>query len=228
MNQRTILIIGGSRGIGLAVSEYYAQKNINLICVSRSPSNYGTWIEADIGTQVGVDKIAEFFEGKKIDALLFLGGTWEQNAFTEQYDFLTSDFAEIDQVIAVNCIAPIKIVKALFNSLKLSTNPKAIFIGSLSGLENKASREVANSASKYGLRGAIHALQRELKDSHIGFTVINPGNVATPEVFNDIKTGAFQEQKPIPLEDLISVIECALNVSSFVYIPEINIAQLDS
>ncbi|TVQ47977.1 MAG: SDR family oxidoreductase [Gloeocapsa sp. DLM2.Bin57] len=223
----TILIVGGSRGIGLAVAEYYAQTGVNLVVVSRTTCKYGTWLAADISTQSGIEKIAKFFAGKQLDALLFLGGTWEKNAFTAEYSFLKSDFAEIDQVITVNCLAPIKIVKALFDSLILSPHPRAIFIGSLTALENTASREVANSASKYGLRGAIHALQRELKNSGIGFTVINPGNVATSEVLNDIKTGAFGEQQPIPLEDLIKVINCVLSLSPTSYISEINIVQID-
>lgn len=76
--------------------------------------------------------------------------------------------------------------------MKKSQAPKVIFIGSLSGLDNQASREVANTASKFGLRGAAQALQIELSNTGIGFTVINPGNVATPEVLNDIASNTFK------------------------------------
>ncbi|WP_238360899.1 SDR family NAD(P)-dependent oxidoreductase [Iningainema tapete] len=221
-----MLIIGGSRGIGLAVAEYYHDKVENLVCVSRNPSKFGKWIEADVSEQQGIDKVCAAFDSRPLDALLFLGGTWEKGAFTTDYNFINSSYEEIDRVIAVNLIAPIKLVKGLISSLKKSQVPKVIFIGSLSGLDNQATREVANTASKFGLRGAAQALQIELKNTGISFTVINPGNIATPEVLNDIANSTFSPQVPIPLSDLISVIDCSLKLSQASYMPEINLAQL--
>lgn len=221
-----MLIVGGSRGIGLAVAEHYHTKVKNLSCVSRTRSNYGRWIEADIATRAGIDRVGAAFENQALDALLFLGGTWEKNAFTADYDFASSSDDEIDQVIAVNLVAPIKLVKRLIFALQKAANPKVILIGSLSGLDHQASREVANSASKFGLRGAAQALQIELRKTEIGFTVINPGNVATPEVLNDIASETFSAQVPIPLSDLIAVIDCSLRLSPAAYLPEINLAQI--
>ena len=222
-----ILIVGGSRGIGLAVAEYYHDKVDNLVCVSRSPSKYGKWIEADISKQEGIDNVFAAFDSSPLDALLFLGGTWEKGAFTNNYNFINSSYEEIDHVIAVNLIAPVKLTKGLISSLKKSQVPKVIFIGSLSGLDNQASREVANTASKFGLRGAAQALQIELSNTGIGFTVINPGNVATPEVLNDIASSNFSAQVPIPLSDLICVIDCCLKLSRASCMSEINLTQLN-
>lgn len=224
---KNILIVGGSRGIGLAVAEYYHDKVDNLVCVSRSSSKFGKWIEADIAKQEGIDKVVAAFDISPLDALLFLGGTWEKGAFSSDYNFINSDYEEIDYVIAVNLIAPVKLTKALISSLKKSQAPKVIFIGSLSGLDNQASREVANTASKFGLRGAAQALQIELSNTGIGFTVINPGNVATPEVLNDIASSTFSAQVPIPLSDLICVIDCCLKLSRASCMSEINLVQLN-
>ncbi len=55
-------------------------------------------------------------------------------------------------LIAVNLIAPIRLVKALLPALRRSQNPKIIFMSSLSSQDNFPGREVANSASKFGLR----------------------------------------------------------------------------
>ncbi|BAZ17305.1 short-chain dehydrogenase/reductase SDR [Calothrix sp. NIES-4071] len=104
-----ILIVGASRGIGLAVAEYYHDKVENLVCVSRNASKYGKWIEADISKQEGIGKVVAAFDGKPLDALLFLGGTWEKGAFTSDYNFINSSYEEIDHVIAVNLIAPVKL-----------------------------------------------------------------------------------------------------------------------
>lgn len=220
-----MLIMGGSRGIGLAVAEHYHANVKNLICVSRTRSPFGHWIEADVAINADLDRVCAAFENQSLDALLYLGGIWEKNAFTADYDFANSSDDEIDRIIAVNLIAPIKLVKRLIPSLVRSPNPKVIFIGSLSGLDHQASREVANSASKFGLRGAVQALSIELKKTAIGLTVINPGNIATPEVLNDIASEAFPSQVAIPLSDLIAVIDCSLSLSADSYLPEVNLAQ---
>jgi 3-oxoacyl-[acyl-carrier protein] reductase len=55
---------------------------------------------------------------------------------------------------------------------------------------------VANTASKFGLRGAAQAFKLALRDYKIGVTVINPGNVATEEVATDIEQGRFSHQVP--------------------------------
>lgn len=222
---KTMLIVGGSRGIGRAVAEYYADKVEQLFCVSRSPSPVGDWIEADVSKQEGLEAVAVALGERPLDAFLFLGGVWETGAFTESYDFQLSSFEEIDFVLAVNLTAPIKLAKLLLSNLQASENPRVLVIGSLDALDNCAGRQVANSASKYGLRGAIHALQRELGKAGISFTVVNPGNVDTPEVLEDIQTGAFGPQVPIPMADLVKVIDCTLSLSRNAYVPEVNIAQ---
>nr|WP_277128057.1 SDR family oxidoreductase [Chlorogloeopsis fritschii] len=163
----------------------------------------------------------------RLDALLFMGGVWEEGAFTERYNFMQSPDRETRYVIAVNTIAPIELTKQLTKNLVSSNNPRAIFIGSLSGLDNAASIEVANTASKFGLRGAAQALKIALRDYKIGVTVINPGNVATEEVMADIEEGRFEQQVPIPLTDIISAIEWILKLSNAVNIGEINMQQKD-
>lgn len=222
---KTMLIVGGSRGIGRAVAEHYASRVEQLFCVSRSPSPFGTWIPADVSKQEGLEALAEALGDRPLDGLLFLGGVWEKGAFTDAYQFDLSSSEEIDFVLAVNLVAPIKLTKLLLANLQASDDPRVLVIGSLDALDNRAGREVANSASKYGLRGAMHALQLELGERGICFTVVNPDNVATPEVIEDIETGAFGPQVPIPMEDLVKVIACTLSLSRNSYVSEVNVVQ---
>jgi 3-oxoacyl-[acyl-carrier protein] reductase len=103
---------------------------------------------------------------------------------------------------------------------------RVVFVGSLSGLDNTASPEVANSASKYGLRGAAQALAKTLQPLGVGVGVINPGNVATDEVLADIAEGRFEDQAPIPMADLLLAFEFALALSAASVATEINLAQM--
>ena len=217
--------MGASRGIGAAVARHFAQKGDRVFSVSRSQPVAGEWIQADISTPKGIQLVADTIGEAVLDAFLFMGGVWEDGAFTGQYDFLKSSDRETRHVIAVNTIAPIELTKQLSKNLIKSHNPRAIFIGSLSGLDNSATIEVANTASKFGLRGAAQALKIALGDRNIGITVINPGNVATEEVLTDIEEGRFEQQVPIPLADIISAIEWILTLSNTVDIGEINIWQ---
>jgi 3-oxoacyl-[acyl-carrier protein] reductase len=201
---RKIAVIGASRGIGAAVAQHFAQKGDRVVSVSRSRAVAGDWIQADISTSEGITLVADKIGESALDALLFMGGVWEDGAFTDQYGFLKSSDRETRFVIAVNTIAPIELTRQLAKNLVKSDNPRAIFIGALSGLDNSATAEVANTASKFGLRGAAQALKLALRDYKIGVTVINPGNVATEEVMTDIEEGRSPQQVPIPLGRVIS------------------------
>ncbi len=225
LEKKQILVVGASRGIGAAVAQHFAQKGENVISVSRSQPIAGEWIQADISTAEGIQSIIDTVDESRLDALLFMGGVWEHGAFTEEYNFMQSSDQETRYVVAVNTIAPIELTKKLTKNLAKSDNPRAIFIGSLSGLDNAASIEVANTASKFGLRGAAQALNIALHDYKIGVTVINPGNVATEEVLADIEEGRFGQQVPIPLADIISSIDWILTLSNAVNIGEINMQQ---
>nr|WP_242481727.1 SDR family NAD(P)-dependent oxidoreductase [Paracraurococcus ruber] len=221
-----VLVAGGSRGIGLGIASRLAGAAARLWSVSRSPSPHGEWIQADLATGEGVAAVADRLGGQRLDALLYLGGTWERNAFTAAYAFAHGDRAELERVLAVNLLAPVHLVHALLPELRRSPSPRALFVGSLSGLDNAASREVANSASKFGLRGAAQALRRELP--WLAVTVLNPGNVATPEVEADIDAGRFGPQVPIPMDDLAAAIGFALSLSPAAVATEINLAQTGS
>ena len=64
-----------------------------------------------------------------------------------------------------------------------------------------------------------------LRAHGIGITVVNPGNVATPEVMEDISEGRFGNQVPIPIEDILHTYEYVLYLTSNTVPLEINLAQ---
>ena len=223
-----VLIAGASRGIGAAVAQHLLPQTDELIAVSRTPANYGKWIEADLSTRLGIDLVAKAIADSSLDALLYLGGTWETAAFTSQYSFEQCSDEDLERVISVNLLAPIRLVKSLLPALRQADNPKIIFMGALSGLDNFPAREVANSASKFGLRGVVHALREELRPERIAVTVINPGNVATPEVLEDLKQAKQSATNAIPLTDLLRVIDCVLALSRSTCIKEIQLPAMSA
>ena len=222
-----VVIVGASRGVGAAVAKHIMSHTTELITVSRSPSS-GRWIEADISTKAGIETVTEAVGNSPLDALLYMAGTWESKAFTSEYSFEQCSDEDIENVIAVNLLAPIRLVKSLLPSLRQAANPKIVFMGALSGLDNFPAREVANSASKFGLRGVVHALREELRGDRIAVTIINPGNIGTPEVLLDLKQAGQPETNAIPLSDLLSVIDCVLSLSRSTCIKEIQIPAMSA
>lgn len=220
---KTILVAGASRGIGLAVAEHLAAQGDRLLTVSRTPSPVGEWIQADLSALEGVETVAKAIAETSLDALLYMGGTWETHAFTHQYRFEDCSDEDITRVIAVNLVAPIRLVKALLPALRRSQNPKIVFMGALSGRDNFPGREVANSASKFGLRGVVHSLREELRSQQIGITIINPGNVGTPEVLADLAAENLTGGEAIPLTDLLAIMDCVLSLSRATCIKEIDV-----
>ncbi|MEM1153643.1 MAG: SDR family oxidoreductase [Pseudomonadota bacterium] len=219
---KNYVIVGGSRGIGAAATQHLVDAGHRVIAISRTPARAGTWVAADIATEAGlrcaVDAITAQLnqqgEETPLDGLLFLGGVWEAGAFTGDYDFLASPAQETRFLLAVNLAAPILLAQALVTPLSRAENPKIILNGSCTGLPNEASIEVANTATKFGQQGITEALNLALNALGISVTVVNFANVATPEVLDDIATGAFGKQVPIPLQDLLITYDYLLQLSA--------------
>ena len=221
----TYLIIGASRGIGGATAHHLAEQGAEILGVSRSEASVGQWIQADVGTFDGISKVLGAVGDRPLDGLLFLGGVWENGAFTDKYNFLESPVEETVQMIAVNLTAPILLAQGVAKNLSKAGNGKIILMGSMSGVQNTASREVANTAAKFGLQGVGEALNLSLREYGIATTVINPDNVTTPEVVEDIATGLFGDQVPIPMEDVTATIDFALRLSGHAVPSVINLRQ---
>lgn len=220
-----MMIVGASRGIGAAMAAHYAPQVEHLLTVSRTPAAVGDWHACDVTDASAVARLAAEIGHEPLDALLYLGGTWERGAFTDVYRFEASPPEEIREVVAVNLVAPILLAQALLPQIRRSGNPRIVLIGALGALNHAASPEVANSASKFGLRGVAQALQLALGGEGVAVTIVNPGNVATAEVEDDIATGRFDAQTPIPLADLARVLDCVLAMSPASVVSEVNLAQ---
>jgi len=222
---KTILIVGSSRGIGEELTRYFSDTDHNVIGVSRSPSKNCEWISADLSAPEDIQKIADHLGDRSIDTLIYSSGIWEDEGFSESFNFRKTKYEETQQIMQVNLVAPIELTKAIAPNLARSTNPRAIYLGAISGLENIGSKQVAYAASKFGLRGAIQSLRKALTIESIGFTVINPGNVGTEEVLTDIEEGRMPDQDPIPISDIITSIEMVMSLSRDVEIGDINLIQ---
>jgi len=223
-----VIIFGASSGIGLAAAAHLEKKCRRLFTVSRRPSPYGEWIQTDLTEAAAIEHLQRHIRDCPIDALLYLGGTWEKNAFTPAYSFEECADSDIENVLNVNLLAPIRVIQKLLPNLKKSENAKIIIIGAaIGGLNLNKSKEVSNTASKFGLRGLVFALRQTLSQYKIGLTLINPGNLATEEVLKDLEDAGKDETQAIPLEDLFAIMETVMQLSNRGNINEIDFPNME-
>ncbi|MBI1880133.1 MAG: SDR family oxidoreductase [Chloroflexi bacterium] len=227
-----ILILGASHGLGAAFSIGVPEKNDKVWLVSRGqPASLSrndnvirSWIEADLSsTDVG-QIISMALSGETLDVLIYNAGIWERHAFENDYDFEGVEEIETRNIITVNLTAAIICIQKLIANLKKAGNAKIILIGSTSGLDNTGSPEVAYTASKFGLRGLAQALRQNLRKDGIAVTCINPGEIAAEIPYEQgVETAISTYQGTrIPVQDLVTVVKCVINLSRVACIKEIN------
>lgn len=221
---KRVMVAGASRGIGLAVAEARTTAGDEVLSVSRTQSPAGRWIEADLGTAIGCQKAVDAVGGARLDALLYMGGTWETDAFTDAFAFEQCSDDDLRRVLDVNLLAPIRLVQRLLPALRRSPAPRIVLMGALSGLPHRATPEVSNTASKFGLQGVAQALVEATRGQGIGVTIINPGNVATPEVVRDLAQGQLSGGPAIEMADLLACIDLVLRVGVSTTIERIDVS----
>lgn len=222
-----IMIVGASSGIGAAAAQHFSTQCGRLFTVSRRPAVCGEWLPTDLQQADQIAHLANQLQGVPIDALLYLGGTWETHAFTPAYDFETCSTDDMRRVVDVNLLAPMLLVQHLLPHFKMSQNPRIVLLGAaLDSLDQIPYPEVANTASKYGLRGMVAALRQSLKPYQIGVTLLQPGYVATPEVLNDLAAANQPSTQAIPLSDLMLLIETILQLSRSTNVNEIDLPNM--
>lgn len=229
-----IVIFGASRGIGLGFSIGLPDPGDTVFLVSRTrPPSLDRadqvsriWIRADLSIpQTAAITVSEAIGDQTIDFLFYNAGIWEQHAFEATYSFEHSTPEEMEQIIHVNLLAAILCTHRLLPNLKRSSNPRIVYMSSLSGVDNSGAPEVANTASKFGLRGVVHALRECLREHRIPVTALNPGNIAAEIAYETGAEAAIQAYNgtQIPMQDLVLLLRCLRQLSRVACVKEIDI-----
>lgn len=228
-----LLIVGASRGLGAAFHAGLPDRGDTVWLVSRTgPKGLNkadgikrVWVQADLSTNDAGRKIAGALSGARLDVLIYNAGIWEDNAFGDDYRFEEVADAGTRNIITVNLTSAIECIQKLLPNLRQSENGKVILIGSVSGLENTRQHEVAYNASKFGLRGAAHALRENLRADRIGVTCINPGDIATGVPYEAGVEKAVESYggAAIPVHDLVSIVKCVMGLSRATCVKEIDV-----
>jgi short-subunit dehydrogenase len=229
---KNILILGASRGLGDALSQGLPQAGDTAWLVSRGkPQSLmqqdavnRIWIEADLSSNTTSQQIVTALDGQKLDALVYNVGIWESTAFSDDYDFEEINPVDHERILQVNLLSAIHCIQAVLPNLRHANHAKIILIGSISGVENTGSPEVAYVASKFGVRGIAHALRENLRADGIAVTCMNPGMIATEVPYAagiDQALAQFNDTQ-IPVHDVVAIARCILSLSHASCVKEIS------
>jgi len=194
---RTVLVTGGSRGIGLACAQRFAALGDNVVITYNSsppPEGFAA-IKCDVTSTAEVDAAFAFAEEQfgPVQVLVSNAGLTKDGLLLRMSeDAFTS-------VVDANLTAAYRVAKRATQGMLRARAGRIIFMSSVVGLLGSAGQ--ANyAASKAGLVGLARSLARELGSRSITVNVVAPGPVATD------MTAALGDKR---IEELVSAVPLA-------------------
>lgn len=186
---KTVIVTGGSRGIGKAIVYAFAKAGYNVILnynnsvqsakdIVQDLEVCGGVVEmfkADISNRDEVNSMMEYVvkEFGKIDVLVNNAGICDVKLFTEMKE------EEWDNIMNVNLKGVYNVTQAALRySMMKEKDGSIINISSIDGISG-SSCEVAYSTSKAGVIGFTKALAKELALSNITVNAVAPGAINT-------------------------------------------------
>lgn len=161
---RRILITGGSRGIGHAIASKFAATGYEVVAPNRK--------ELDLA---GDDSIKHYIEKHKhtyFDVIVNNAGC----NFINMIENISDD--EIDQMVGINLVAPIKLIRGFVGKMKENHYGRIVNIGSIWCVVSKGGRTVY-SATKHAIHGVTSTLAVELAGDNILVNTVCPGFTLT-------------------------------------------------
>lgn len=233
---KTYIVFGASKGLGDAFVRGVPQRGDKVWVVARSrPESLDLedgiereWIPADLSELHSSTLIKDKLQNETLDVLIYNVGIWKKEGFENHYTFDHDEPADISNLIQVNITSAIVCIQALLPHLRKSNAGKMILIGSTAGLNNANSSQVSFVASKFAIRGITEAIREHTREDGIAVTCINPGELAAEIPYEegvDRALSAYNGTR-IPLQDIVSLVKCVVNLSKAACVKEINIPAL--
>jgi short-subunit dehydrogenase len=171
---RTVVLTGGTRGIGARVARELILNRANVVVVGRNRAEVSAvrHLKGDLSNIEGISTLAATVAAENPDILVNLAGAQYCGAFARQ------TIANVQENITVNLLAPVLLTQSVLPAMLRRGSGHIVNIGSIFGSINYPHFSTYSSA-KAGLRGFSEALRRELHGLGIDVTYIAPRAVST-------------------------------------------------
>jgi NAD(P)-dependent dehydrogenase (short-subunit alcohol dehydrogenase family) len=194
------IITGGTRGIGLGISQMLIKKNFNVISLSKTGKccylnenffNYKCDVTDNIET---TNIIGQILKTKKIDLVVHNSGITKDSFFHKM------EFSDWNDVINTNLISCYNIIKQPLIQMRENNYGNIILISSVNAHIGQIG-QTNYSSSKAGIIGFAKSLALENSNKNIRVNVISPGYIKT-EMTEKIPEKIQENiKKKIPLQN---------------------------
>jgi len=174
---RTVVVTGGTKGIGAAIAQAFADEGCAVIVTGTSPTAPkvapGTYHPLDLTDRDSVASFSDFLAHlPAVDVLVNNAGI---NVIKPVEEMSDDDFARVAQV---NTSGPFALIRAVTPGMKRRRAGHIINIASIWSVVTKAKRS-AYSAAKSATAGMTRALAAELGAHGILVNTVSPGFTLT-------------------------------------------------
>lgn len=190
---KTVIVTGGSEGVGAAVARHFAAAGANLVLVARGKNNLER-IAEELRPTTGVRIFAMDVVDPEACVNLFREAEQQfgsihvlvNNAgYHERGPVEKIAATDLGRMIDVNLKAPIFLCRLAIPYLRKAGGGAIINIASLAG-RTPVMGAATYSASKFGLRAFTFALGDELAGSGIKVAAVSPGPIDTGFIMSNI------------------------------------------
>jgi 3-oxoacyl-[acyl-carrier protein] reductase len=180
---RTVIVTGGTKGIGKGIARVFAQAGANVVVVGRDAATGeaaaselgGAYVQADIGRAADCERMAAEAEARfgGIDVLCANAGIFP--------DVKLADMTErdIDEIFAINVKGTMLSVKACAPALERSGHGRVVITSSITGPITGYPGWSHYGATKAAQLGFLRTAAIELAAKGITMNAVMPGNIAT-------------------------------------------------
>lgn len=195
LSGRTVVVLGGSYGIGAEICRLAEEAGANVVAHGRSTTGLHVQ-DAEAITKAFRD-IAEKYGS--IDAVVLTAGVLRMGRLAD------TPSEQVSETIGVNFMAPVHVARAAYSYLKESRGHLVFFTSSsyTRGRENYS----LYSSTKAAVVNLTQALSEEWTHQGIKVNVVNPERTATP-----MRSAAFGEEDPSSLLSAEAVAETAIDL----------------
>jgi short-subunit dehydrogenase len=175
---KTVLITGGSSGIGKAIGEYLFERGYQVFGTSRNPEKISNslfpLLKMDVNNTVSIKSVISEItnKAKKIDVLINNAGVGITGPIEETPE------SEIKKAFETNFHGPINVIKAVLPQMRKQGFGYILNITSIAAYMGLPYRGIY-SASKAALEITIEAMRMETLQFGVKMTNIAPGDFAT-------------------------------------------------
>lgn len=192
-NDKTVVITGGSKGVGAACAKAFAKEGANLVIAARGRRDLDL-IAVKLRTMTKVEVLPMDIADPSACSNLLKKARFEFGAihilvnnagYHERGPFESVAAGDMATMVDVNLRAPIVLSRQALPYIREAGEGAIINVASLAGMLGVPGAAVY-SATKSGLRAFSFALFEELRGSGIKVGVVSPGPIDTGFIMSDI------------------------------------------